>query len=209
MTTTPDPTQEAAPKKQYNQLGAHRAMVLWLFPATFFVMLGLGAVFIFTDPTLNMTENVRGPSDESPSSVLLFVAISGALGGFVSCLRRLYAFDDIFPHHRYAPRSSNFYLAAYSAIPPLVGIISAAVIYGMFASGLITGELFPKFACAQAGNDCKTLPDFLGYWRPEGAQDYAKAMVWGFISGFSERFFVDTLNQFGGKGATVPGSNGK
>lgn len=205
MTTTPDPTQETAPKKQHNQLYAHRAMVLFLFTATLLVMLILGAVFIYTDPTLNMNKS----DAESPSSVLLFVAMSGALGGFVSCLRRLYAFDDIFPHHRYAPRSSNFYLAAYSAIPPLVGIISAAVIYGMFASGLITGELFPKFACAQAGNDCKTLPDFLGYWRPEGAQDYAKAMVWGFISGFSERFFVDTLNQFGGKGGTVPGSNGK
>lgn len=200
MATEPNSSREAAPKIQQDQLGAHRAMVLWLFTTTLFVTLGLGTVFIYTDPTLNINES----STESPSSVLLFVAMSGALGGFVSCLRRLYAFDDIFPRHQYAMlfRSLNPYLIAYSTIPPLIGIIAAAVIYGMFAGELITGVVFPKFACAEGGNGCKALPDFLGYWRPAEATDYAKAMVWGFVSGFSERFFVDILNQFGSKGTT-------
>ena len=92
------------------------------------------------------------------------------------------------------------YLVAYSSIPPLIGVIAAAVIYVVFAGRMISGDLFPAFDCSRP-NECTTLPGVLNYWSPVSATDYAKAVVWGFISGFSERFFVDILNQFGSKGS--------
>ncbi len=196
-TETPPPpkTNDAFPKEQ---LDAHRAMVLWLFVTTLIAVVALACVLALADPTL---------ARESPHkwhSTLLLAALAGALGGFVSCLRRLYAFEDIFPRKQYVVlfKKLDLYLIAYSTIPPLVGIIAASAVYCVFAGGMLKGPMFPDFTCAPGGNDCKTLQDFLGYWRPCEATDYAKAIVWGFISGFSERFFVDILNQFGSKAAS-------
>jgi hypothetical protein len=132
--------------------------------------------------------------------IFLVVITSGAIGGFVSCLRRLYAFEDIFPRKQYANlfRGLNAYLIAYSTIPPLVGMIAAAVVYLVFASMFVKGPAFPAFDCRLGESGCKTFPEFMKFWAPISSMDYAKAIVWGFISGFSERYFIDILNQFSG-----------
>ena len=193
---------DSLPKEQ---LDAHRAMVLWLFMTTIFVAMLLATALVLTDPTLH-PQQVGGANRQA--SVLLPVAMAGAMGGFVSCLRRLYAFDDIFPRKQYVVlfRKLDPYLIAYSTIPPLIGMIAAVATYGMFAAELLKGPLFPAFLCADGGSGCKTLPNFLGYWRPAEATDYAKSLVWGFVFGFSERYFVDILNQFGSKAGSGRGT---
>ncbi|MDM0116724.1 hypothetical protein QTI66_31805 [Variovorax sp. J22R133] len=181
-----------------DQLDAHRLMVLWLFVVTAAVAALLATAVILADPTLHPGK----PDDaDRQAPVLLLVAMAGAMGGFVSCLRRLYAFEDIFPRTQYVVLFGTFnpYLIAYSSIPPLIGLIAAVAGYGMFAAGLLQGSTFPAFRCAEGGNGCMTLPTFLGYWRPSGPTDYAKSLVWAFIFGFSERYFVDILNQFGSR----------
>jgi hypothetical protein len=132
-------------------------------------------------------------------TILPVVAISGTLGAFVSALRRLYSFQDIFPVSRYSGllKNSNLYVVAYSSIPPLVGFIAATVLYIVFASEILKGAMFPTFTCEI--DKCEHFLDFLRHWRPAQPTDYAKAIVWGFIAGFSERFVPDILNRLSEK----------
>jgi hypothetical protein len=137
------------------------------------------------------------------SSALVAIALTGALGGFVSALRRFYNFDptvDSGPALRIFGRSIG-YLLIYSLIPPVIGLVGALVIYVMFAGGLMNGPLFPKFAeitdnCPGKAAACLThFQHFLNDWKPETNADYAKAFIWGFIAGFSERFVPDMLGK--------------
>ena len=86
---------------------AHRLLVMWLFIAT--LILGLAFLFVM----LNLDRTGSGPS------IMVVVIVSGALGGFVSSLRRLYSFQDIFPRKQYVElfRRTNFYVIAYSFVP--------------------------------------------------------------------------------------------
>jgi hypothetical protein len=124
------------------------------------------------------------------------VIVAGAGGGFVSSLRRLYTFQDIFPRRRYVQlfRRMNFYVVAYSFVPALVGMIGAVILSLIFAAGLLRGDLFPEFHCA-AGKTCADFHGFVADWSPDGPAANAKAIVWGFIAGLSERFVPDILNR--------------
>jgi len=86
----------------------------------------------------------------------------------------------------------NFHLLIYSLVPAIVGAIAAAVVYLIFASRMIEGTLFPQFIC-KPEKDCNSFKLLMGSWGPDKAPDYAKAIIWGFIAGFAERFVPDTL----------------
>ena len=169
-------------------IDAHRLLVMWLFVATMLVSIGL---------MWTMLSFFRSDGENQQSrSFLLMVVAAGALGGFVSSLRRLYGFQDIFPRKTYVRlfRRTSLYVIAYSFVPPLVGGIGAAVLYLVFAGSLLEGGLFPRFDCV-GGATCTTFYAFVTKWAPKTPGDYAKALVWGFIAAFSERFVPDILNR--------------
>jgi hypothetical protein len=158
----------------------HRQMVIALFTATLIVSIALAAGLIASRVT-----------------ALMVVAAGGALGGFVSALRRLYAFQRVFPENFFrSMRRINLYLIVYSMIPSLVGAIGAVVLYMVFASGLIKGDLFPGFGLSHIDPMRDDFQNFVANWQPSEPIDYAKALVWSFIAGFSERFVPDLLDRF-------------
>jgi hypothetical protein len=79
-------------------------------------------------------------------------------------------------------------------LSPLFGGLFAFVLYGVFASGIIQGEIFPRF---QHSEDEYTSPyEFVDATVPETNEDAAKALLWAFIAGFAEGFvpnFIDKL----------------
>ncbi|NGN97828.1 hypothetical protein G5S52_09165 [Grimontia sp. S25] len=166
-------------------LDAHRAIVMWLFLATSVITVLVAGALIFS-----------GTTGQKLLSILPVVVLAGVLGAFVSALNRIYSSSSVFPLGRYKElmKDINGYLIAYSSIPPLVGAISATVLYVLFAGQIITGPFFPTFACENDAG-CNEFQTFLQDWSPDKAQDYAKAIVWGFIAGFSERFVPDILNR--------------
>jgi len=166
-----------------SEFDAHRTIVLWLFCATILLVSTSGILILFVDNILS-------------NAPVILVVIAGILGSFVSALNRIYASKDVFPRGKYTHllKSANIYLIAYSLIPPLVGAIGAAILYTMFAGGIISGGLFPEFACSELGG-CQSYTDYLDKWKPKLPVDFAKLIVWGFISGFSERFVPNILNQ--------------
>lgn len=173
-------------QKTESEFDAHRIIVVWLFLATLLLV-------VFTTISLVISDS----TGEKILPTLVIVVIAGVLGSFVSALNRIYSSKDVFPKAKYKDflKGANGYLIAYSTIPPLVGAISAAVLYVIFAGQIISGALFPTFACSVGENGCTSFELFLQYWSPKDPQDYAKAIVWGFIAGFSERFVPDILNK--------------
>jgi hypothetical protein len=130
------------------------------------------------------------------SAILLTVASAGALGAFVSALRRLFAYEQLSPGLASAAsaEADSFYIAAFGSIPPLVGAIFAVVVYLVFSSGVIKSALFPTFICAP-NQSCDSFENFLEWWGPAGPLEYSKVLVWGFVAGFSERFVPDMLEK--------------
>jgi hypothetical protein len=123
--------------------------------------------------------------------VSLFTILVGAIGGFVGLQRRLkqLSAEDI-----ELLASSHL----YSFLAPLVGGILALLLYVLFLSGLLEGDLFPAFV-----PDNETGPaDFSSILATHGKdyQAYAKLMFWSFLAGFSERFVIDIISQFEQKG---------
>lgn len=158
----------------------HRQMVIALFLATLLLSVVLAAGVLASRVT-----------------VLMVVAAAGALGGFVSALRRLYAFQRVFPSKFFKPREKiSLYLIVYSMIPSLVGTIAAVALYLIFASGLVKGDLFPAFELSPLNPRSDAFQNFVANWQPVAPADYAKALVWAFIAGFSERFVPDLLERF-------------
>jgi hypothetical protein len=176
--TTDDPDRST--------LDAHRLLVMWLFICT----ISAGIPFLIL--VLYFSSTGRGGI-----TIMIPVMVAGAGGAFVSSLRRLYGFEDIFPRGNYVRlfRRLDFYVIAYSLVPVLVGVIAAVMIYLVFAAGLLKGDLFPEFTCTPDKDSCNDFHGFLTHWAPNGAPANAKAIVWGFIAGFSERFVPNILNR--------------
>nr|WP_067285679.1 hypothetical protein [Marinobacterium profundum] len=178
--------QEAGAGRSDAEIGVHRSIVLWLFFATLIITIFAGGALLYSDWT-----------GDKLLSILPVVILAGVLGSFVSALNRIYSTRDIFPITSYSVflHGTSTYLIAYSSIPALVGAISSTILYVLFASEIVVGPFFPAFSCKPEGSGCFEFQDFLTSWSPKDAQDHAKAIVWGFIAGFSERFVPDILNR--------------
>lgn len=107
----------------------------------------------------------------------------GIIGGFVSIQQRLRKIDD----EELTLLSESW---ATILVIPIYGGIFALVLYIIFLAGLIQGHLFPaiytvKFSSPPTTSD---LIAFLSQTYPEQGSDVAKLIFWSFVSGFSERF---------------------
>ena len=179
----PDETASRKADITAEMLSAYGTMLTWLFLAT------VGIIFLISVPTA-----IAYIRDSRPY-IGVYVALSGALGGFISSLSRLYALREMpaLLLHPNFKLIQNKYVAMYALVPPLIGIVAAVVVYLAVAAELIQGDLFAKFACSESKVVCDSGLSGLLHYGPQFVQDYAKVLVWGFISGFSERFFPDAI----------------
>jgi len=141
---------------------------------------------------------------ETLFAALLIAMLAGAVGGFISLQQRVQNIPcdgdplvSIF-------EIENGRFSIFQA--PVSGAIFALVLLFLFMGGLVSGQLFPEF---------KGLDLYLHKFQWSGGDlsgpNYAKLIVWCFISGFAERFVPDTLDrliakgQDSGKPSTSPG----
>jgi hypothetical protein len=164
-------------------IAAYKEMLTVQFIGTVGLMLVLMAILLV---------GYLSPNRSPP--LLLLVMLAGMLGAFFSALTRLYHVDEagaalISPT---VQGLGGWYMAMYAAVPPIVGAIAAVVLYLVFVSSFVQGDLFPTIECVE-GKTCRSIAELMdNYWPAEPA-DYGKALVWSFIAGFSERFVPDLL----------------
>lgn len=181
-----DAPKSNEPQVTAEMLSAFGTMLTWLFIAT------VGMMLILAIPA-----GIAYSFGWHPS-IMVYVVLSGALGGFVSSLSRIYSLRELpaLLVHPDFKLIRNRYVAMYALIPPLIGIVASAFIYIAVAAGIIDGDLFANFHCLDV--DCNNGLSGLMNYGPETVRDYAKVLIWGFASGFSERFFpgvIDSLTQ--------------
>lgn len=172
-------------------LATYKQMLVSLFLATLVVII----VLIIVVFPFFFSYYVKGNLDARDPPLLFVVLLAGALGAFFSALMRMYNFQDL-PKAivaRDLEGLPKWHLLVYSLVPAVVGAVSATVLYMLFASGLVQGDLFPSFKCKTGENACKTFGMLIGEWGPDQAKEYAKAIIWGFIAGFAERLVPDIL----------------
>lgn len=152
-------------------------------------------LFLILVPYIIPISSLQKTSSE-PIPIFLVVILAGTMGAFFSSLQRLYDFKEL-PQVLYNKDLGDEYgtLFVYSLIPVLVGGIAAAVIYLVFAGGLLSGSFFPAFNCNLKA-DCTHFSALLADYGPKEAPDYAKAILWGFIAGFAERLVPSLLGSF-------------
>ena len=138
------------------------------------------------------------PQEQSTFATSMLV-LAGMLGGCVSALSRLYSVGwtaDLATGaenlgHLFWSLVINFLLAV------IEGGIFAVLLYLAFMGDLVSGTLFPAFR-APVPQDMNLFHIFLERGLNSHG-DFAKAIVWCFIAGFSERLVPDFLNTLGGK----------
>jgi hypothetical protein len=139
-----------------------------------------------------------------PLAMTLYVLYAGFLGATTSTIRRIQPVAD-------QPLSvSDPLLKAFALQKGNVGIylsiamgaIFALVLYLAFAAGLdaALGASAPAFVVDRPATMAASVPQsLLGflYLIPKEAADVAKALIWSFVAGFSERLVPDMLDRFG------------
>lgn len=120
-----------------------------------------------------------------PAPLAAFTA--GVVGGFVGLQRRLksMAEDDL------VLLATSW---VYICLSPLVGGILAVVLYVLFISTLVSGDLFPSFVPDRPDSPTGNFSEIFAVHGK--AVDYAKMMFWSFVAGFSERFVTDIVSRF-------------
>jgi len=132
-----------------------------------------------------------GFSTTAKNPTLLTVAFAGMIGGLISTLRRvqitkLDGNSDLSLIELEKGQGSIY-------ISPFLGAAFAVVLYVMFASGLLQGDLFPKFDFSNG------IPIY-GFAVELNGLDQAKLLIWSFLAGFAEKFVPDRLDELSKRG---------
>jgi hypothetical protein len=179
---TPEATADAV-AVQTRILGAYKQMLAYQFSGTVILAGGVAAALL----ACYAFGKISPP-------LLVLVMLAGMLGAFFSALTRLYNVDQaslalISPT---VQQLGGRYLMMYSFVPPVIGAISAVVLYLVFVGKLMEGGLFPAISCVE-GKQCLSLMDLMDNYWPTKPEDYGKVLVWSFAAGFSERLVPDVL----------------
>ena len=127
---------------------------------------------------------------------LLVSMVLGAIGGLVSVEQRIQSAPTDGDAIRNVMSLYNGMFSIY--LSPVMGAISAGLLYTLIVGGFLQGSLFPKLVTNPDGHSLLDLESFLEASGPGGGADYAKLAIWSFIAGFAERFVPDTLSRLVG-----------
>lgn len=133
------------------------------------------------------------------SNIMTAIFFAGSVGAVINNYYRLARLHDSGAiAHISQPRVivTQFYVSL------LFSGILGFIAYGLFASSLLQGDLFPKFKHME--HPYVSLQTLLTLASPATNLDAAKAVIWAFIAGFSERFVPNAIDALT-KAVPLPG----
>jgi hypothetical protein len=133
-----------------------------------------------------LASSIINTDDQPVIMILLFVAAT--LGSIVNQSN-----EDALPLDS---SFTVFEQSVFFAWKILVAIVFSLLLFYIFSSQIITGNLFPEFK----GLDLpyKGTIDFLNQVKVQTNEDAAKLLVWSFIAGYTERFVPNIIQQVKG-----------
>ncbi len=138
---------------------------------------------------------LTGVDDETEGSLLLIVFLVGASGGVTSTYLRLKDIPSDFPYTKLSGQVVRAIVQVY--VSPIVAGIFAWVLYGLFVTEIIKGPLFPEFRGTAAEYD--SVRQVFTEVGPIRTLDAAKALLWAFVAGFSEKMVPNILDKLAKK----------
>jgi hypothetical protein len=117
--------------------------------------------------------------------------LCGIIGGFVSIQQRIRKVSD-----------DELILLSRSwfqiLLVPIFGGVFALVLYALFLSEIVSGDLFPEFFMPKpptSGPDDQFMLSLFTKTYPESGQDLGKFLFWSFVAGFSERLVPQIIGK--------------
>lgn len=127
-----------------------------------------------------------------PHETLIFV--SGTVGGAINSFQRIQSIQSMdLAKTKALDVMAERLITIQIYLSPFVGGVFAFVLYIMFMAGFVQGSLFPMFAAGD--QDFTNFCDFAQHFIPKENVDVAKAIVWSFIAGFSERLVPNFISK--------------
>lgn len=125
--------------------------------------------------------------------VPLIVFITGNIGGYVGFHRRLAHLSD----DEIINLSTSWFGVA---LPSFIGGILAGILYILFISGVIEGQLFPTITPDEKCllNEPLESFDVIFCQHAQGYASYAKLLFWSFVAGFNQDYVVDLIDSIKG-----------
>jgi hypothetical protein len=124
-----------------------------------------------------------GSSDGLDFPLTMAIFITGAGGGIISTYFRL---KGVAP----SEAEANAILQVY--ITPIISGLLGFICYAFFLTEMIRGPLFPEFI--NKANEYQGLKSVFDI-QPEHTLDAAKALLWAFVAGFSEKMIPNILDK--------------
>jgi hypothetical protein len=124
---------------------------------------------------------VGGEDGDFPLTLALF--LTGAGGGVISTYFRL---------KELAPTDVGLTAILQIYITPVIAGLLGWICYAFFLTGVLQGPLFPEFKGADAAYSGVASVFSI---EPKTSMDAAKAMLWAFVAGFSEKLIPNILDK--------------
>ena len=142
-----------------------------------------------------------------PKNVGVFqlALLAGAIGGTMSLIQRVQSLPEADP--LLFRLSGTTTVIQTLIVPPLTGSIFAGLLFLIFVSGVLSGDIFPKFVVTPPSTKGVDFETFFFGTAPESGKAYALVMVWSFIAGFAERFVPDTIDRLTSQRSTSKGTS--
>jgi len=160
-------------KATVENVKAVSSRLLWALAALLSLLVVLFVVFVFSKQV----------------AVMPIVLIFGGLGAFTSLQRRLKQLSN--EDLQLIKESPS-----YTFLAPLAGALLAGVLYLLFISNLLAGQMFPSFSAET--EEAQKASGLMKLFLVSSADpaNYAKLFFWSFVAGFSERFVTDIIGRF-------------
>lgn len=136
-----------------------------------------------------------GVDEKIEGSLLLVVFLMGAAGGVTSTFLRLKNIPSDFPRTNLPGQVVQAIVQVY--VSPVIAGIFAWVLYGLFVTEIIKGPLFPEFRGTEIEYD--SIRQVFSKVEPNQILDAAKALLWAFVAGFSEKMVPNILDKLAKK----------